>query len=724
MKKRIFALLLALTALLCVLPASAEGESAVSTDMADLLVYGNAGGNYINGNGTRSASSESFLYVNEDGGVTIVQYAGKSNGLSVSEYDSQLNFLNCRTVPLPNITKWGGFCAGEDHNYVLYGVPGWLEENGSLNLVQYDKDWNEVARTHLNASNTSSLFNNDVDMVEANGRVSIITQHTFSEGTARGHVANMHLEFSVNGLSCVLQNATVGGYDGYTSHSFRPEIVAAGSKLYTFDRSDSYPGPYLLKAVFEGSLASGSMSSIQRMAFNDWGSAGNAVAAGDEGALLAYNYAPGTEDNTATNVYLHYTSPAGSNTVQVTTTGGAGTPLVGAVNESSGFVLWNPDIRYFEEEGDTLHYAVYAVNGGNVTVGRTFTAEGHYLSDCDPIPFDGGLLWYTIEKGDVVFHQLKPNQAPTKTVIHTELKTLPAREATCDRVGLTEGVGCANCGEAIVPQQEIPGPPHKIVISEGREPTCSYTGWTEKQWCSVCDTVLVEREYLAPLPHTEEVLPGYPAGCQTTGRTDGMVCSVCGEITVPQEVIPVGDHLVEEVPEDPATCWRTGTTAGTRCADCGVTLSGLETLPLADHTPVEDPGVPSTVTSCGIAPGIRCEVCEEWLSGGEETPELMFMIREHHLEGQKLHVKAEVMEGLYALMAAFYDEKGAFLGVDYELLYADIPVDPWYGDYGEPLYDLTFTPRPGSASFRIFIMNDSSSKWRFCPVCEPRGGTL
>jgi hypothetical protein len=155
-----------------------------------------------------------------------------------------------------------------------------------------------------------------------------------------------------------------------------------------------------------------------------------------------------------------------------------------------------------------------------------------------------------------------------------------------------------------------------------------------------------------------------------------------------------------------------------------MTMSGLETIPLADHTPVEDPGNPSTVTSCGIAPGIRCEVCEEWLSGGEETPELMFMIRGQSVEGDKLYLRAEVMEGLYTLMAAFYDENGAFLGVDMEQLYADIYVDSWDEEPEEPMYDLTFTMPAKSASFRVFVLDDSSSKWRYYPVCDPRGGEL
>jgi hypothetical protein len=40
------------------------------------------------------------------------------------------------------------------------------------------------------------------------------------------------------------------------------------------------------------------------------------------------------------------------------------------------------------------------------------------------------------------------------------------------------------------------------------------------------------------------------------------------------------------------------------------------------------------------------------------------------------------------------------------------------------MYDLTFTMPAKSASFRVFVLDDSSSKWRYYPVCDPRGGEL
>jgi len=590
MKKRIFALLLALTALLCVPAAAFEMEelaaTSYSTDLADLIVKGNARGNYVNGNGSNSSPAETFLYANEKGGVTLVQYAGKSTGLAVTEFDGDFNFLNCRTLPLPDLDKWGGFCAGEEYNYVLYArKAGARYKDHGMHLIQYDKDWNVVQSEYLGMTRSGgTVFHNDVDMVEANGRLYIISNHVFGEGSHWGHQANMMLEITTTPpMTFPVDNSYFHDYDGYTSHSFRPEIVASGSKLYTFDRSDSVPGPYLLKTVFDRSLGSGTMSVIQRMAFRDWGSAGNAVAAGDEGALLAYTYAPNPVDDsvpsTATNVYLHYTSPAGSNTVQVTTTGGAGTPLVGAVNENSGFVLWNPDIRCYDEPEDTLYYAAYAVNGGNVTVGRPLTAEGHYLSDCDPISFDGGLLWVTVEGTHVIFHLLKPNAAPTTKIIHTALEVIEGVAPTCSQTGWTEGLKCRYCDAIAREPESIPTLPHTEEAVEALEPTCAAEGHTAGTGCAVCGAVISGQAVIEKLPHTREILPEKTATCLESGLTEGEWCTVCEEVLLPQQTVPILDHVEVETPALSPDYGRPGHTDGVRCGSCGGWLSGGEEIP-------------------------------------------------------------------------------------------------------------------------------------------------
>ena len=94
-KKRMFALILALTAMLCVPAAAWEPENLVlgsGTDIAMLDLIANAGANYIRGNGSNHSPSHSYLYANEKGGVTLVQYTGKTTGVAVAEFDSQLNF--------------------------------------------------------------------------------------------------------------------------------------------------------------------------------------------------------------------------------------------------------------------------------------------------------------------------------------------------------------------------------------------------------------------------------------------------------------------------------------------------------------------------------------------------------------------------------------------------------------------------------------------------------
>ena len=52
-----------------------DGSSRVTdgAGLADLRLTGNAGGNYVRGNGSAHSPARSFLYENEEGGVSVVQ---------------------------------------------------------------------------------------------------------------------------------------------------------------------------------------------------------------------------------------------------------------------------------------------------------------------------------------------------------------------------------------------------------------------------------------------------------------------------------------------------------------------------------------------------------------------------------------------------------------------------------------------------------------------------
>lgn len=458
--RKLGTILLVLGLLACaVTMAAAEGEIPVSTDQAEMRLTGNRGLHYINGNGMVHSPPTSFLYANGKGGVTLVQFISAGDGVTVAEYDSDLQFVSFRSVPVEGLTDWGGFCAGEDYNYVVYAV-----DKAVIRVDQYDKEWNPVNHLVHTFGNTRSFIDNDMDLAVGGGSLFIVTNHIMSSG----HQANLRLQVSESGLAVMAEQSGTATYNGYCSHSYEPETVWADGILYTLDRCDSFPGSAIYVCAYSGSLNLGmTMQGIKGMTFGDWGNIGSAAAAG-RSLITAYNYAPsGQGNNLNTDVFLNrFTGEdGGSQTVQVTYTGGAGTPYAAAVDDSFGYVLWNTDIRSDMAPRDTLFYAPYFA-GSSLTVGAVRTAEGNDLSDCEPISWQEGLLWFTTDGKDVTFHRLGTDGAVTKTTLHNPVE----REAVAPgvwSVGYTAGTQCSRCGAWLSGHEEIPRA--EAVINEPEE---------------------------------------------------------------------------------------------------------------------------------------------------------------------------------------------------------------------------------------------------------------
>ncbi len=466
--RKLGTILLVLGLLACgVTAAAAEGEIPVSTDQAEMRLTGNRGFHYINGNGMGHSPPTSFLYANGKGGVTLVQFISAGDGVTVAEYDSDLQFVSFRSVPVEGLTDWGGFCAGEDYNYVVYAV-----DKAVIRVDQYDKEWNPVNHLVHTFGNTRSFISNDMDLAVGGGSLFIVTNHIMSDGAASGHEANLRLQVDESTLRVTAEHSGVGDYDGYCSHSFVPETLWAGGILYTLDRCDAFPGAGIYLCAFDGSLNRGlSMQGIKAMAFRDWGNIGSAAAAG-QALITAYNYADGDDHYTNTDVFLNRFEPGGgSQTVQVSYSGGAGTPYAAAVDDSFGYVLWNTDIRSDMAPVDTLFYAPYYV-GDSLTVGEVRTAEGNFLSDCDPISWQGGLLWFTTDGRDVTFHRLGTDGTVTKTTFHDPVEREAVAPTVWD-VGYTAGTQCSRCGAWLSGHEEIPRV--EALISEAAEDGGSVT---------------------------------------------------------------------------------------------------------------------------------------------------------------------------------------------------------------------------------------------------------
>ena len=192
--------------------------------------------------------------------------------------------------------------------------------------------------------------------------------------------------------------------------------------------------------------------------------------------------------------------------------------------------------------------------------------------------------------------------------------------ATCTEPGHTAGAYCADCGEVLEEQEEIPALGHDF--PEGgyevtQEPTCTEAGVKECV-CERCGEKATETiEALGHAP--EETEPGVPATCEGTGLTSKIVCTRCGETLEESEVIPALGHDwgAPVVIEEPL-CLFDGEEVYT-CERCGT--QRVEKIHALGHNMTAAPDIEPTCETSGVKGRRVCDRCG-WIEEGEIIPPL------------------------------------------------------------------------------------------------------
>ena len=271
--------------------------------------------------------------------------------------------------------------------------------------------------------------------------------------------------------------------------------------------------------------------------------------------------------------------------------------------------------------GTVLVMSMDMSNAGTATMTFTFRIKADAPDGTYPITVSN------IETLDAAGNYLSPSLSGASITVkgkckHQNVEILPAKAATCTETGLTEGKKCKDCGEIIVPQQEVAKLAHKEEIIPGKAATCTENGLTEGKKCSVCGEILVAQQEIKALGHKEEVIPGKAATCTENGLTEGKKCSVCGEILVAQQEIKALGHKEEVIPGKAATCTETGLTEGKKCTVCGEITVAQKEIAKLPHQEEVIPGKDATCTDKGLTEGKQCTVCGEVTVKQEEIAAL------------------------------------------------------------------------------------------------------
>lgn len=254
--------------------------------------------------------------------------------------------------------------------------------------------------------------------------------------------------------------------------------------------------------------------------------------------------------------------------------------------------------------------------------------------------------------------------------------------ATCTEPGHTAGAYCADCGEVLEEQEEIPALGHDF--PEGgyevtQEPTCTEEGVKECV-CTRCGETKTEAiEALGHAP--EETEPGVPAACEETGFTSKIVCTRCGEVLEEQEEIaPLGHDWGDPVVTEEPLCLFDGEEVYT-CERCGT--QRVEKIHALGHNMTAAPDIEPTCETSGVKGRRVCDRCG-WIEEGEIIPPLG-----HEIENNEcIHCHKKACTDLEFELSStkdYYILVGLGSCKHTHILVPDKHIDPDHSELGELL---------------------------------------
>ncbi|CUQ91486.1 hypothetical protein [Lachnospira eligens] len=369
----------------------------------------------------------SYLVGCDDGRLMRV-YLG-SKGYYVEYYDSNFNLLESKTID-KELSLSGGFYAGKDAYYIVSGQnnPDELADVECFRITKYDKNWNRITSAGLYDCNTYVPFEaGSLRMTEASGYLLIRTSHTmYKSDNGYHHQANVTIQLDESTMKITDSFTNVGNSSyGYVSHSFNQFIKTDGNHIVAVDHGDAYPRSLALikyKTDFTGGQFCSNIGywwdSNKHAVVNNScdvtdlltisGQIGdnttNATIGGFEISDTSYIVAASSIDQEKQeglrNIYI-LTQSKEDGTVksnQITDISGkynATSPYLLKINNNKFMVMWTI------KNDNTVYYAYIDGNGNLISDINTMSGQ---LSDCEPIVYNGMVLWYICSNKKITFY--------------------------------------------------------------------------------------------------------------------------------------------------------------------------------------------------------------------------------------------------------------------------------------------------------------------------------
>ena len=373
-------------------------------------------------NNNYNQSINSYLFETSDKCFNRVEY---NKDHVIIEKISQAGTITSRKTITPELPKWGGFYAGANNYYMVWGQNNLEESNNAevMRVVKYSKDWNRISSCSIYGANTYEQFRHGTLRIdEVNGQLIIHCSHTmYKIEDNLNHQANMTFVINESNMTVSSQFYNRGGISqGYASHSFNQFVKAEGNVLYRVDHGDADPtrGIAITKSNIS-TITNCSYNNIFRAngtsGYNATGisvggfelSEHNGIVVGNS---IDQNVSPWAASGQR-NVFVSIVSKEnlGAETKWITTyPKDSGitvrVPILIRIDNSKFVIMW-------EEVGlnkvISTKIATINENGAILTGVKNINVR---LSDCQPIiASNGNITWYYTDNCSPIIYSLNPD---------------------------------------------------------------------------------------------------------------------------------------------------------------------------------------------------------------------------------------------------------------------------------------------------------------------------
>ena len=363
----------------------------------------------------------SYLFENPSGGLTRVEYIDGT--IVVEDYSSSFELQNSRTIPM-ELSLWGGFYAGEDYNFFVFGQKNTSQSDSVevFRIVKYSKDWQRLDQASVYGANTLTPFDaGSCRMDEYNGYLYIRTCHTmYTTSDGYNHQANVTLNIRQRDME--VTDGFYGIYNeswGYISHSFNQFLmVDTEGRIVCIDLEEGQNRGVAFFRYYEKAGQDKFRPSNPSNPYANWGSYGlqaqfagsGNYTGGSIGGLTqtsdcymyCYNYDDAASQNLkdrTPHLFAMDIATGKGKDYKISGSTGSTTPAL-VSNSDGGYMLWNGKSKY--DITDTLYYLTFGADGVPGEI-QSATAS---LSDCAPIYYQGKVVWYVTDNSAPVFYQL------------------------------------------------------------------------------------------------------------------------------------------------------------------------------------------------------------------------------------------------------------------------------------------------------------------------------